>query len=112
MNDFQGFHRDSDQTVPFPVDDHGRVPLRWFAEESYDPDKILALYNAGRLLPALSVENVLLPKDEAWRLWDEMILRHLSRPTHRFEEPSEESSSPPLDDPLVTFPGLDSADQE
>lgn len=108
MNDFQGFHKDSDQTVPFPVDDHGRVPLRWFAEESYDPDKVLALYNNGRLLPVLSVENVLLPKDEAWELWDEMILRHLAKPTHRFEEePPDENSSSPPDDPWVTFPGLD-----
>lgn len=108
MNDFQGFHKDSDQTVPFPVDDHGRVPLRWFAEESTDPDKVLALYNDRRLLPALSVEKVLLPKDEAWELWDEMILRHLAKPTHRFEEPPpDENSSSPPDDPWVTFPGLD-----
>lgn len=108
MGDFRGFHKDSDQTVPFPVDDHGRVPLRWFAEESVDPERVLALYNTGRLLPVLSVEKVLLPKDQAWELWDEMILRHLAKPTHRFEEPppDENSSSPPAD-PLVTFPGLD-----
>lgn len=112
MTDFQGFHKDSDQTVPFPVDDHDRVPLRWFAEESTDPEKVLALYNEGRLLPALSVEKVLLPKDEAWDFWDEMILRRLAKPTHRFEEEEtpDENSFPPPDDPFVTFPGLDSAD--
>lgn len=107
MSDFSGFHKDSDRTVPFPVNNRGEVPLAWLAQESYDPAAVLALYNEGLMLtlPAKTVDGVLLSKDEAWNLLDEMIIRHLAKPTHRFEEPPKEDSPTQQDDSdsWVTF---------
>lgn len=98
-------HDNPDKAAPFPVDDHGRVPLRWFADVSFDPDKILELYNRGLLLPADSVDEVWLSPEDAWTLWEVMLTHHLAKvPVPRFEEPPEKPAAPhPDEDSWVTF---------
>lgn len=98
-------HANPDRAAPFPVDDHGRVPLRWFADVSFDPDKILELYNRGLLLPVDSVDEVWLSPEDAWTLWEVMLTHHLAKvPVPRFEELSEKPAAPhPDEDSWVTF---------
>lgn len=106
------FHQSSSPGTPFPLNGYGDAPLWWFAEESVDPDAVLALYNKlyEPYFPVDSIDSprALLSEDTAWAFLDELIIRHLAkRPVHRFEEPPEESPSSPPDDSWVTFPGLD-----
>lgn len=99
-------HENPDRAAPFPVDDRGRVPLKWFADVSFDPDKILELYNRGLLLPADSVDEVWLSPEDAWDFWEVMLTHHLAKvPVPRFEEPSEKPAAPHPDDSdsWVTF---------
>lgn len=100
------FHRSSDSGTPFPLDKSGFAPLWWFAEASYDSDAVLKLYNKlfQTYFPVSSIDSsrALLSEEDAWDFWDELITRHLAKPTHRFEEPSKDKPSPP-DDQLVTF---------
>lgn len=106
MSDFSSLHENPDSAAPFPVNDRGLVPLGWFADVSFNPDKILELYNRGLLLPAESVDEVWLSPENAWNLWEVMLTHHLVKaPVPRFEElPKEDSSSHPDDpDSWVTF---------
>lgn len=100
-------HENPDRAAPFPVDDHGRVPLSWFAGVSVDPDAVLALYNEScPLLPADSADRVWLSQEEAWDFWEELITRRLAKlPVPRFVEPSEKPAAPhpDADDKWVTF---------
>ena len=99
-------HANPDRAAPFPVDDHGRVPLSWFADVSVDPDGVLALYNEScPLLPADSASRVWLSQEEAWDFWEELITRRLAKlPVPRFEEPPEEpAATHPDDSKWVTF---------
>lgn len=102
------FHPDPDPAVPFPIDRAGDAPLWWFAEESVDPDAVLALYNQihGTYLPVDSVDSpsAMMSKQAAWDFLDEMIIRHLAKhPVTRFEEPSKDDSAPHPDDFWITF---------
>lgn len=102
------FHPDPDPAVPFPLNRSGDAPLWWFAEESVDPDAVLALYNKlhGVWFPIDSVDSprALLSKQAAWDFLDEMIIRHLAkRPVTRFKEPPKEASALHPDDSWVTF---------
>lgn len=94
------FHENPDPAAPFPIDDHGRVPLSWLVDASVDPAAVLDLVNRGRMLPAdsLSVED-------AWTFWEEMITyRLVKHPVRRFEEPLKEDLPSHPDDPeWVTF---------
>lgn len=107
------FHQSPSPGTPFPLNRYGDAPLWWFAEESVDPDAVLALYNKlyEPYFPVDSVDTprALLSEDTAWDFLDELIIRHLAkRPVHRFEEPSPSKDKPsPPDDSWVTFPGLD-----
>ena len=98
-------HKNPDKAAPFPVDDHGRVPLRWFADVSVDPEAVLALYNDGLLLPADSADKVWLSQEDAWSFWEEMLTRCLAKlPVHHFVEPPEKPAAPhPDDSEWVTF---------
>lgn len=98
-------HANPDRAAPFPVDDHGRVPLSWFADVSVDPEAVLALYNDGLLLPADSAATVWLSQEEAWDFWEELLTRRLAKlPVPRFVEPSEKPAAPhPDDSEWVTF---------
>lgn len=105
------FHQSLDPGTPFPQNRASYSPLWWFAESAYDSNAVLKLYNQ-MFQPYFPVDSIdspraLLSEEDAWKLWDELITRHLAKPTHRFEEPPDEGSSSPPDDPLVTFPGLD-----
>ncbi|WP_445340426.1 hypothetical protein [Bifidobacterium sp. ESL0825] len=99
------FHQSSDSGTPFPQNRAGSSPLWWFAEASYAPDKVLALYNQmfQPYFPVASLDSprAILSEEDAWAFWDELIMRHLAKPTHRFEEPSK--SQPSQDDKWVTF---------
>lgn len=102
------FHPDPDPAVPFPLNRSGDAPLWWFAEESVDPDAVLALYNQihGTYLPVDSVDSprALMSKQAAWDFLDEMIIRHLAKhPVSRFKESPKEGSAPYPDDSLITF---------
>lgn len=102
------FHPDPDPAVPFPLNHNGNAPLWWFAEESVDPDAVLALYNQihGTYLPVDSVDSprAVMSKQDAWNFLDEMIIRHLAKhPVTRFKEPSKEDSAPHPDDVWITF---------
>lgn len=109
------FHQSLDPGTPFPQNGAGSSPLWWFAEASYNPDAVLDLYNQmfQPYFPVSSVDSdrAILSEADAWDFWDELITRHIAKPTHRFEEPSKDKPLP-SDDQLVTFPGLDSADRE
>lgn len=100
------FHQSPSPGTPFPLNRYGDAPLWWFAEASFAPDKVLALYNQmfQPYFPVASLDSprATLSEEDAWDFWDELITRHLAKPTHRFEEPSKDKTSPP-DDQLVTF---------
>lgn len=105
------FHQSLDSGTPFPQNRAGSSPLWWFAEASYDSDAVLKLYNEmfRTYFPVDSVDSddAILSERDAWKFWDELITRHMTRPTRRFEESPDEGSSAPPPDPLVTFPSLD-----
>lgn len=105
------FHQSLDPGTPFPQNRAGSSPLWWFAEACYDSDAVLKLYNKmfRTYFPVDSVDSddAILSERDAWKFWDELITRHMAKPTHRFEEPPDESPSSPPDDLWVTFPGID-----